>query len=96
MPHDIMHILLEGVVPMEIKLLLRHAINELQLFTINWFNRELAGMILDGTKAKDRPSPIDRKTLNSTGHKLNQSGEETSKWNFNEQSEHFAHNNAFI
>ncbi|XP_028412421.1 uncharacterized protein LOC114535241 [Dendronephthya gigantea] len=73
LPHDIMHILLEGVVPLEIKLLLRHAIDDLGLFTINWLNNTIAEMILHGTESKDRPSPIDRNMLNSGGHKLNQS-----------------------
>jgi hypothetical protein len=72
LPHDIMHILLEGLVTFEIKLVLRHAIDELDLFTINWLNAQIRQMHLTGLEAC--PSAIDRSYINSNGHKLNQSG----------------------
>lgn len=75
MPHDVMHILLEGVTPQEMKLFLRYVIDDLGLFTINWLSEEIKKMDLTGIEAKDRPSPIDRVMLNSTGHKLNQYGQ---------------------
>ena len=72
--HDIMHILFERVVPLEIKFLLRHGIDDLRLFTLKWLNESITNMKLTGLEAKDRPSKIDRSHLNSNGHKLNQSG----------------------
>lgn len=74
-PHDIMHVLLEGIVPLEMKLFLHHAIDYMELFTINWLSEQIATMPLRGVEATDRPSPIDRAMLNSGGHKLNQYGE---------------------
>ena len=73
LPHDIMHVLLEGVTSQEIKLFFKYAIDDLELFTINWFNEEVAQMEMAGTESKDRPSPFDRNVLNAGGHKLNQS-----------------------
>ena len=74
MPHDIMHILLEGVVPLKIKFLLCHGIDDLKLFTLKWLKESITNMKLTGLEAKDHRSKIDRSHLNSNGHKLNQSG----------------------
>ena len=74
--HDIMHIVLEGTMPQEIKLSLwQQATDNLHLFTLNWLNEEIGKLQLTGIESKYRIWAIDRNTLNFGGHKLNQSGQ---------------------
>ncbi len=40
MPHDIMHVLLEGALPLHCKLVLRHCIVDKKYFTLEYLNRQ--------------------------------------------------------
>lgn len=74
---DIMHILLEGVVPYETKLLLRFLIDNKRLFTLRDLNRKLDSFEYGYMNSKNKPSPIARETLNAASDtKLKQSGKQ--------------------
>ena len=76
-PQDIMHILLEGVVPYETKLLLRFLIDNKRLFTLRDLNRKLDSFEYGYMNSKNKPSPIARETLNAASDtKLKQSGKQ--------------------
>lgn len=55
---DIMHDVLEGVAPLEVKLLLRHFIYEEKLFTLEQLNQRIAGFDYGYMNEKNKPSAI--------------------------------------
>ncbi|KAF0046008.1 hypothetical protein F2P81_002537 [Scophthalmus maximus] len=55
---DIMHDVLEGVAPLEVKLLLRHFIYEEKLFTLEQLNDRIAGFDYGYMNDKNKPSAI--------------------------------------
>lgn len=63
LPQDVMHVLLEGVLPLEIKLLLHHFIIIKKLFTLHHFNVRLNSFIFGYTCTKSKPSKIDENHL---------------------------------
>lgn len=66
--HDIMHNLFEGVVPYEMKLLLRHCIQE-RYFSLELFNDRLDRYDFHHNK----PTLIDERVLNNADRKIRQS-----------------------
>lgn len=71
-PQDIMHIMLEGVVPYEIKCALKHLIlsGSIELESIN---SGIQGFSYSPIDVRDKPSPISVTTLTSNDNKLKQS-----------------------
>jgi len=55
---DIMHDILEGVAPLEIKLMLQHFIYEQKLFTLDQLNDRMKSFDYGVTNAKNKPSAI--------------------------------------
>lgn len=72
LPPDIMHDLLEGYVPYKIKLMLKHFINELQLFTLNELNSRIKNFHYGYMETK--PTLLFPSTFSSNDGSLNQSG----------------------
>lgn len=70
---DIMHDLLEGLLPYETKLLLNYFI-ENNYFTLQNLNNSIASMELPYGTESDRPSPINNEILRAQGSQLNQKG----------------------
>lgn len=71
-PQDIMHVILEGIAPLEIKCVLNHLV-ELGQIDLDSVNSAILGFPYSPLDAKDRPSPISVSTLTSTDGKLRQS-----------------------
>ena len=59
-PMDIMHVLFEGVVPLEISLLLEHLIDEKKYFTIDTLNSRLSTHQYGYSEADTKPTKIER------------------------------------
>ena len=71
-PMDIMHVLFEGVVPLEISLLLAYLIDEKKLFTVETLNSTLTTHHYGYSETDTKPTPIER---DSPGvYKIRQSG----------------------
>ena len=71
LPHDIMHDLLEGVIPHEIKALLMYFILECKYFTLKKLNERLANYNYGYTEASDKPTPIsDIKSLRQSAAQM--------------------------
>ena len=73
-PEDVMHILLEGVVPYETKFLLKFLIDDERCMTLKELNSRLESFDYGYMNTKNKPSPIGRDTINSADTKLKQSG----------------------
>lgn len=58
LPHDIMHDLFEGVVPFELKLLIRYCVDQ-AYFGIATLNHRLAAFDFGYSEVGDRPAPVD-------------------------------------
>ncbi|CAB4007939.1 uncharacterized protein LOC110246895 [Paramuricea clavata] len=71
LPSDIMHDILEGVLPLHIKLMLRKFIMEEKFFTLDQFNKQLPNFPFGVCDIKNRPSLI--KNVNTGDHHLRQS-----------------------
>ena len=69
---DIMHDVLEGALEYEVKLLLNTLLKD--YFTLDNFNGWLENLELGYMECKSRPTPISKKTLQSSGNSLKQSG----------------------
>ena len=69
---DIMHDVLEGALPYEVKLLLRYCI-ECSYFTLRVLNARMTSFPY-GHDARDKPAQISATTLCSSDNKLKQSG----------------------
>lgn len=72
-PEDAMHVLLEGLVPYETKLLLKVLIGE-KVVTLQELNNRLESFDYGYMDKKDKPTLISRDTMNSSDFKLKQSG----------------------
>lgn len=55
LPQDIMHVLFEGVLPKEIKLMLNSFINEQQFFTLDTLNQRITMFAYGRAEARNRP-----------------------------------------
>ena len=58
LPHDIMHDLLEGVIPYELKVMLTHFISNCHYFTLKQLNEQLLNYDFGYTEASDKPSAL--------------------------------------
>lgn len=58
LPHDIMHDILEGVIPHEMKALLFHFIKICKYFTLNQLNERLSNYNYGYSEVSDKPTPI--------------------------------------
>ena len=65
LPHDVMHDILEGIAPLEIKLLLRYCI-EKKFITLDEYNKRLINFSYGYTEY-DKPIPILTRVLNGDG-----------------------------
>ncbi len=76
LPQDIMHVLLEGVLPMETKLMLRALISEKKFFSLDLLNERIMSFSYGKAEARNKPpKPLDMDHLLSRGSKLPLSGE---------------------
>lgn len=71
LPQDIIHVLLEGVIPHELTLMLDNFICEKGYLTLVQLNDRIACFAYSLHEVKDKPSPI---TYTSHGIKLSQTG----------------------
>ena len=67
-----MHIMLEGTVPMETKLLLKQCIVDNDYFSLQFLNERLRCFPFSQEEIRDKPTPISPKALE--GGSLQQSG----------------------
>lgn len=74
LPHDIMHVILEGVLPRNCRLLLHHCIIEEKFFTLSCLNKAILGFEFGDHEKVNRPRIIDRERLTMSSDKLGQSG----------------------
>ncbi len=65
LPHDPMHVLLEGVVPYEAALCLYQFIYVKKYFTLNWLNTCILNFSYQGTDKSQRPEKIEVQQLTS-------------------------------
>ena len=77
LPSDIMHDLLEGVIPRHLKLLLRFFIMESNFFTLEMLNEKIKTFDYGSVETSNRPSTITNLTLSSNDDNLKQSGQST-------------------
>ena len=73
LPHDIMHVILEGVLPLHCKRLLVHCIDS-NYFSLRTLNRLIVEFEYGYSEAKNIPRQLDNDHLKSTESKLSQSG----------------------
>jgi hypothetical protein len=71
-PQDIMHVILEGIAPLEIKCVLNHLIESGQI-SLDSVNSVILGFPYSPPDVRDRPSLIALSTLTSRDGKLKQS-----------------------
>lgn len=71
-PQDIMHVILEGVAPYEIKCVLKHLVLSGHM-NLNNFNSGIIGFPYSPVDMRDKPCPISVTTLSSNDNKLKQS-----------------------
>jgi hypothetical protein len=75
LPEDIMHVLFEGIVPYETKLLLKYLIDERRCFTLTRLNQLLESFDFGYINRKNRPTCLTRESINATKDaKFKQSG----------------------
>lgn len=74
LPHDIMHVLLEGVLPLQCKKLLQYCIFQQHFFTLQQLNRKIKELDYGYSQRANIPRPLDRDHLMSEESKLVQSG----------------------
>ncbi|KAL3967359.1 claudin [Sarotherodon galilaeus] len=72
MPQDIMHVILEGVAPMEIKCVLKYLVFSGNL-ELDLFNSAMQNFPFSSADIRDKPSPISIATLASSDNRLKQS-----------------------
>ncbi|XP_034057976.1 uncharacterized protein LOC117536966 isoform X2 [Gymnodraco acuticeps] len=71
-PQDIMHIILEGIAPMEIKCVLKYLILSGQM-ELDIFNSAMQSFPFSSIDVRDKPCPVSVNTLSSNDNKLKQS-----------------------
>ena len=74
LPHDIMHVILEGVLPRNIRLLLNYCIFQKKYFSISILNKIITNFKFGDHEQTNRPRPIDKDRLTTNSDKLGQSG----------------------
>ena len=73
-PHDIMHVLVAGVLPHHCKTLLHHYIIDQHLFTAKQLNKQIEEFAYGYSEKVNAPHPLHREPLTSDVYKLVQSG----------------------
>ena len=74
LPHDIMHMVFEGVLNPDCKLLLHYLINEQRLLTLKELNETISTFPYSGRDAINAPKLIDQERVGPEGSKITQSG----------------------
>ena len=74
MPHDVMHVILEGVLPLHCKRLLVHCIYEERYFTLKLINRLILEFEYGYSEGRNVPRQLDGDHLRSSESKMSQSG----------------------
>lgn len=74
LPRDLMHVILEGVLPRNCRLLLYHCIVEERFFTIHYLNKVMLDFQYGEHEKSNLPRPIDRDRITGDSDKLGQSG----------------------
>lgn len=74
LPQDIMHILLEGVIPYELKLMFTYFIVNKKSFSCAQLNDRIESFEYSNQEAKDKPSPIKPQVFSTKGSSVSQSG----------------------
>lgn len=69
-----MHVILEGVLPLNCKRLLVHCMFEEKYFTLNTLNRQISGFEYGYSECRNVPRPLDNDHIRSSESKLSQSG----------------------
>lgn len=67
LPQDIMHLLLEGVIPYELKLMLHDFTAVKKYFTVDDLNNRIRSFNYSPEEAKDKPPPIKAHDLTANG-----------------------------
>ncbi len=73
LPQDVMHVVLEGVIPYELRLMLNVFITDKRYFTLDLLNERIRCYPYTQEEIADKPSQISRAVLSSS-HSLSQSG----------------------
>ena len=77
LPQDIMHTILEGVLPMEVKLMLQAFIVGKKYFSIGFLNQRVTSFTYGKSEARNKiPKPLDQDHIVSDGKRLPLSGME--------------------
>lgn len=73
LPQDIMHVLLEGVVPYEVSLMLTTFVTENKYFSVDFLNDRIDAFAYTSQEVKDKPSRIRSQSLTSRSTSMSQS-----------------------
>ena len=71
---DVMHDILEGVLPLEIKELIKHYIDK-KVLSLGQLNKAIESFKYGGLDLSNKPTPISPATLAARDHLLKQTGE---------------------
>lgn len=75
LPQDVMHILLEGTLPLELKLMLSSFIRNKHYFTIEFLNDRISNFDYSSSEARNKPpKPFTSKMFSTDSPKLHLSG----------------------
>lgn len=74
LPHDIMHVILEGALSRNCKLLLHHCIIDKKYFSLNYLNKMFQDFDYGEHEKLNAPRSIDRERLTANTDKLGQTG----------------------
>ena len=87
---DVMHDQLEGVLPLEIKLLLQNFISLEKYLTLDILNERIAGFNYPLVDASNKPSSMKQQVLSSDSASLSQSGKIKVAPNYFHRNLHFS------
>ena len=74
LPHDIMHVLLEGVLPRHLKFLLQHCVITSKYFSLQYLNSQISSFSYGYSESMNAPRPLDKDRIISSDQKIVQSG----------------------
>lgn len=96
LPSDIMHDILEGVLPLQFKVMLRKFVVEERRFTIEELNRRIQGFAFGTNDFRNKPSLL--KKITASDCPIRQSGIVPDKFlvMFNKSNFNFENNGAFV
>lgn len=67
LPQDVMHLLLEGVIPYELKLMLHEFTTVKKYIELNYLNDKISCFVYSPEEAMDKPPPIKPNDLTTKG-----------------------------